>query len=133
MGHPVYLDHAATTYVLPSVVDAMLPYFRDHWANPSSVYASGRAARRALDASRDSVADVLGCRANEVLFTGGGSESDNLAITGVALQLRSRGRHIVTSQLEHHAVLHTVDWLQQEMGFEVTFVESDAHGRIDPD
>src|SRR5215210_8224420 len=89
MGRVRYLDHAATTHVDERVVEAMLPYFREHWGNPSSLYSLGRAARRALDESRDTIAGVLGCRPNEVLFTSGGSESDNLAIKGVAFARRS--------------------------------------------
>src|SRR5581483_7769397 len=133
MGRLVYLDHAATTPVLPEVVAAMLPYYHEQWANPSSVYSLGRAARRAIDAARDTVADVLGCRANEVVFTGGGSESDNLAIIGVALRLRARGMHLVTSAVEHHAVLHSMRWLERELGFQVTVLDVDRYGMVDPD
>ena len=132
MGRPVYLDHAATTYVIPEVVEAMLPYFAQQWGNPSSVYSLGRVARRAIDDARDSVADVLGCRANEVLFTGGGSESDNLAIKGVALRQGSRGGQLITTRIEHHAVLHSFQWLERELGFEVTYLDVDADGRVDP-
>ncbi len=128
----IYLDHAATTYVLPEVVEAMLPYYREHWGNPSSVYALGREARRGLDDARDTVAEVLGCRANEIVFTGGGTESDNLAISGVALRLASRGKHLVTTKIEHHAVLHTFEWLERHQGFAVTYLDVDEYGRVDP-
>jgi cysteine desulfurase len=131
MGRVTYLDHAATTPVDERVIDAMLPYLREHWANPSSLYSLGRSARRALDESRDTVADVLGCRPNEVLFTSGGSESDNLAIKGVAFARRSDGDHIVTTRIEHHAVLHTCEWLQRHFGFRVTYVDVDRNGTID--
>ena len=128
-----YLDHAATTRVDERVVEAMLPYFRERWGNPSSVYGHGRTARRALDESRDTVAGVLGCRPNEVLFTSGGSESDNLAIKGVAFARRSEGNRIVTTQVEHHAVLHACEWLERHFGFEVVYVDVDGDGTIDLD
>jgi cysteine desulfurase len=131
MGRVRYLDHAATTHVDERVVEAMLPYFREHWGNPSSLYSLGRAARRALDESRDTIAGVLGCRPNEVLFTSGGSESDNLAIKGVAFARRSEGTHIVTTRVEHHAVLHTCEWLERQFGFRVTYVDVDRDGMID--
>ena len=107
----VYLDHAATTPVDPRVVEAMRPYFVEAWGNPSSVYALGRRARRALDDARDRSAQVLRCRANEVVFTGCGTESDNLAIKGAAIaQAELRGwRHVVTTRIEHHAVLLEFD------------------------
>ena len=120
MDRVSYLDHAATTHVDERVVQAMLPYFQERWGNPSSVYSVGRIARRALDESRDTVAGILGCRPNEVLFTSCGSESDNLAIKGVAFARRSEGDHIVTSRVEHHAVLHTCEWLERHFGFRVT-------------
>ncbi len=133
MGRLSYLDHAATTHVDERVVEAMLPYFRERWGNPSSVYSNGRIARRALDESRDTVAGVLNCRPNEVLFTSGGSESDNLAIKGVAFARRAEGDHIVSSRIEHHAVLHTCEWLERHFGFRVTYVDVDRHGMVDPE
>lgn len=129
----VYLDHAATTPVDPRVVDAMLPYFTEQWGNPSSVYEHGRRARRALDEARDTVAGVLGARPNEIIFTSCGSESDNLAIKGVAMAAQERGRHMITAQTEHHAVLHTCEWLEKRYGFEVTYVGVDRFGRVDLD
>ncbi len=134
MGDYVYLDHAATTPVDPRVVEAMQPYFTDDWGNPSSVYALGRRARRALDDARDRVAQVLNCRANEIVFTGCGSESDNLAVKGAAMAAAERRgwKHVVTSTVEHHAVLHACEWLEKHQGFEVTYVDVDRHGRIDP-
>jgi cysteine desulfurase len=130
----VYLDNAATTPVDPRVFEAMRPYWLDDWGNPSSVYAVGRRARRALDNARDRIAQVLNCRANEIIFTGCGSESDNLAIKGSALALKEqRGwNHVVTSRVEHHAVLHACEWLEQHLGFEVTYVGVDRTGRVDP-
>jgi cysteine desulfurase len=134
MPEPVYLDNAATTPVDPRVVEAMQPYWLETWGNPSSVYALGRRARRALDNARDRCAQVLNCRANEIIFTGCGSESDNMAIKGSAIALaEQRGwRHVVTSRVEHHAVLHACEWLVQHMGFEVSYVDVDRHGRVDP-
>ncbi len=134
MTEPVYLDNAATTPVDPRVVEAMRPYWLEDWGNPSSVYSVGRRARRALDHARDRIAQVLNCRANEIIFTSCGSESDNLAIRGAALaQSEHHGwKHIVTSRIEHHAVLHACEWLEQHLGFEVTYVEVDEHGGVDP-
>jgi cysteine desulfurase len=131
MPEPIYLDHAATTPVRPEVVEAMLPYFGERFGNPSSIYGLGREARQALDRARDSVAAVLGCRSAEVLFTSCGSESDNLAIKGVAYALRDRGNHLITTQVEHHAVLHTFEWLERYAGFEVTYLPVDQHGVVD--
>lgn len=134
MAESVYLDNAATTPVDPRVLEAMQPYWLETWGNPSSVYAVGRRARRALDNARDRCAQVLNCRANEIIFTGCGSESDNLAIKGSALALsEQRGwKHVVTSRVEHHAVLHACEWLEKHMGFEITYVDVDSHGQVDP-
>ncbi len=134
MAEYVYLDNAATTPVDPRVFEAMRPYWLEDWGNPSSVYAVGRRARRALDRARDRCAQILNCRANEVLFTGCGSESDNLAIKGSAIALsEQRGwKHVVTSRVEHHAVLHACDWLEKHLGFEITYVDVDEFGRVDP-
>lgn len=128
----IYLDHSATTPVRAEVVEAMLPYFTDHFANPSSVYAPSRAARRAIDRARETVAAALGCAPGEILFTSGGSEGDNLAIKGVAFAHQERGRHIITSAVEHHAVLHAAEYLER-FGFRVTFLPVDRHGLVDPD
>src|SRR5689334_11523755 len=130
-----YLDYAATTPVDPRVLEAMQPFWREDWGNPSSVYAVGRRARRALDGARDRCAQVLNGRANEIIFTGCGSESDNLAIKGSAIALaEARGwKHVVTSRIEHHAVLHACEWLEKHHGFEVTYVDVDEFGRVDAD
>src|SRR3954451_13006768 len=135
MAETVYLDNAATTPVDPRVFDAMRPYWEQQWGNPSSVYGVGRRARRAVDDARDRLAQILNCRANEIVFTGCGSESDNLAIKGVALaQSEQRGfRHLVTSRVEHHAVLHACEWIEQHLGFEVTYLDVDEFGGVDPD
>jgi len=134
MSEPVYLDNAATTPVDPRVFEAMRPYWLEDWGNPSSVYSVGRRARRALDDARDRIAQLLNCRANEIVFTSCGSESDNLAIRGAALaQAEQHGwKHVVTSRIEHHAVLHACQWLEQHLGFNVTYLEVDALGRVEP-
>lgn len=126
----IYLDHAATTPVAPDVLQEMLPYFSERFGNASSVYRLGRQSMAALDAARERVAHVLGCRAAEIVFTGGGSEADNLAIKGIAYASRRRGNHIITSAIEHHAVLHTCQQLERE-GYEVTYLPVDQYGLID--
>jgi cysteine desulfurase len=130
----IYLDHAATTAVDPRVVQAMLPYWTERYGNASSIYGLGRDAHHALDAARQTVAGVLKCTANEVVFTSGGTESDNLALRGVALHQRERAgkTHIVTSPIEHHAVGHTLEQLQEHFGFEVTSVPVDGSGLVEP-
>jgi len=128
----IYLDHAATTPLRPEVLEAMLPYLTEHFGNPSSLHASGRRARQGLDEAREKVATILGARPREIVFTGGGSESDNLAIKGAAWAASARGRHIVTSSVEHHAVLNTCAMLERQ-GFEVTYLPVDRYGRVDPD
>lgn len=127
----IYADHAATTPVRKEVVAAMLPYFSTVGFNPSSQHTEGRAARAALDTARASVARLLGAQPREIVFTGGGSEADTLAIVGTARAAGGRGRHVVTAPTEHHAVLHAFDVLRDE-GFEVTQVQVDADGRVDP-
>ena len=133
MSDLIYLDHAATTAVHPAVVEAMLPYFGQSYGNPSSSYALARDGRRAIDDARDRAAELLGARSTEIIFTSGGSESNNLAIKGVLMASAGRGRHIVTTAIEHHAVLHTCEFLERYLGCEVTFVPVDEHGRVDPD
>jgi len=127
----IYLDHAATTPVHPKVLEAMLPYFTERYGNPSSIYSIAREARRGLDEARDTVAGILGARATEVIFTGGGSEADNLAIKGVAYAQRKKGNHMITSAIEHHAVLHTCEFLEKHFGFEVTYLPVDRYGIVD--
>jgi cysteine desulfurase len=131
MAEPIYLDHAATTPLAPEALEAMGPYLGEQYGNPSSIYGLARGARRALDDARDSVADLLGCRAGEIVFTSGGTEADNLAIKGVAWASRARGQHLVTTRIEHLAVLRSCEYLQR-LGFEVSYVEVDGHGRVDP-
>lgn len=127
----IYLDHAATTPVRAETLEAMLPHFIENGYNPSSLHREGRAAKAALDEARDAVARALGARRKEIVFTGSGSESDNLAVLGAARAVQRRGRHVVASATEHHAVLHALDALRAE-GWEVTLVSVDEHGRIDP-
>lgn len=131
----IYLDHSATTPVDPRVVKAMAPYWTDVFGNTESSHAFGREAANALEGARQSVADVLGCRLSEVVFTSSGTEADNLALRGAAWAARSAGRgdHIVTTPIEHHAVGRTVDQLREVFGFEVTRVPVDRHGLVDPD
>src|SRR5512139_2342750 len=130
----IYLDHAATTPVDVRVLEAMQPYWADHFGNTSSIHAVGREAQHGLDQARQTVAEVLGCSPHEIVFTGCGTESDNLAIRGSALAAREakRGKHIITLPIEHHAVSATVEQLRDLHGFDVTFVEVDQYGMVDP-
>ena len=126
-----YLDNAATTATRPQVLEAMLPYFTQHFGNPSSIHSAGRDTRRAVENARRQVAAALGCEPREIYFTAGGSESDNWALKGVAFANRKKGNHIITSAIEHHAVLHTCGWLERH-GFEVTYLPVDEYGRVNP-
>ena len=126
----VYMDHAATTPVRSEVMEAMLPYFTHRFGNASSLYTLAQESRRAVDESRELVARVLGCRTSEVVFTSGGSESDNTALKGAALALKQTGNHIITSSIEHHAVLHTCQYLE-DTGFRVTYLPVDRDGLVD--
>lgn len=128
----VYLDHNATTPVRPEVLNAMLPFFRERFGNASSIHTFGQEARASVEEARAQVAALLGARPGEVFFTGGGTESDNLAIKGVAYANRNHGYHIVTSQIEHHAVLNSCKFLERE-GFDVTYLPVDPDGLVDPD
>ena len=130
----LYLDHAATTPVDPAVLEAMLPYFSECFGNPSSIYRLGRTALQALDDARSLTAGVLGCSPKELIFLGGGSEADNLAIKGAAFAARDAGKgsHVITSAVEHHAVLHAMDYLAA-FGFEITVLPVDEHGLVSPD
>ena len=128
----IYLDHAATTPVHPKVLEAMIPYFSQKYGNPSSTYDLAWEARRALDESHSKVANSLGCTPGEVIFTSGGTESDNAAIRGAVFALKSSGNHIITSSIEHHAVLHTCTSLE-ESGFEVTYLPVDHYGMVNLD
>jgi cysteine desulfurase len=128
----IYLDHAATTPPDPRVIEAMMPMYTRYWGNPSSIYMEGQEAHRALDAARKVCADLLGASSKEIVFTSGGTESDNAAIRGAAFAQRARGRgnHIITTRVEHHAVLHTVEQLERE-GFRATYLPVTAEGVVD--
>ena len=126
----IYMDHSATTPVRPEVLQAMLPYFTADYGNPSSIYTIGQEARKAVDDAREGIARILGARMSEIVFTSGGTESDNAAIKGAAFALRSLGNHIITTAIEHHAVLHTCYQLEQ-FGFDVTYVHVDENGIVD--
>jgi len=128
---PVYMDHAATTFMKPEVIAAMAPYFSQHFGNPSSLYRFARESRKGVDEARREVGAAVGASPEEIFFTAGGSEADNWAIKGVALANRKRGDHIVTSSIEHHAVLHTCEWLEKQ-GFSVTYLPVDEFGLLDP-
>jgi cysteine desulfurase len=130
MDERIYLDHAATTPPDARVVEAMLPYLAGLWGNPSSIYAEAQEARKGLDGARRTIAGLLSCKPQEVIFTSCGTESDNLALRGVAYAARGRGNHIVTTAVEHHAVLHPAERLEQE-GFRVTYLPVDGEGFID--
>ena len=132
MMNRIYLDHAATTAVSPEVLREMLPCMTECFGNAASIHGTGREAHRALDRARKQVAAVLGAQPQEIYFTSGGSESDNWAVKGVAWAARGRGKHVITSAVEHHAVLNACAWLEG-MGFEVTRLPVDALGRVDPD
>ncbi len=126
----IYFDNAATTKLDDEVLKEMLPYLKDNYGNPSSIYKLGREARKAIEDSREKIAKVLNCKANEIYFTAGGSESDNTAIKGIAKANKKRGNHIITSKIEHPAVLETCKQLEKE-GFEITYISVDEKGIVD--
>jgi cysteine desulfurase len=128
----IYLDHAATTALDPRVLDAMLPYLTTEYGNASSIYTLGRHAMQAIDRSREQVAELIHSRPTEIAFVGCGSESDNLAIKGMAYAAQKKGNHLITSSIEHHAVLHTCQYLERA-GFKTTYLPVDEYGSIDPD
>ena len=125
-----YLDYAATTPILVEVLEAMAPYHGELFGNPSSVYETGREGKKGMEEARDLVAAAVGAQPAEIIFTGGGTEADNLALKGPAFKLRSQGNHIITTAVEHHAVLHSAEWLERQ-GFRVTFLGVDQNGLID--
>ncbi|MGA2935227.1 MAG: cysteine desulfurase NifS [Methanomicrobiales archaeon] len=127
----VYMDHAATTFTKPEVLTEMLPYFTERFGNPSSVYSLARESKQVVEAARGRVAKALGARPEECYFTAGGSESDNWALKGVAFANRKKGNHIITSKIEHHAVIHPCQWLEKQ-GFEVTYLPVDQFGLVNP-
>lgn len=130
MRRTIYFDYNATTPLDPQVLEAMLPYLGEVYGNPSSVHHVGREARALLDEARERTANVLGCKPSEIIFTSGGTEADNLAVLGTARQLREKGKHIITSAIEHHAVLHCCEYLQKKEEFEITYLPVDSEGRV---
>lgn len=129
MDKMIYMDHSATTPVKKEVLQEMLPYFSEYYGNPSSVYQLSSKSKLAIDKARDQVAKGLGAKKSEIYFTGGGSEADNWAIKGIAYRHRDKGNHIITTKIEHHAVLHTCEYLENQ-GFEVTYLDVDEYGMI---
>lgn len=128
----IYLDNAATTRVSEEVLQEMLPWFRDNYANPSAIYGFAGEAKKAVGKARERAAALIGAKPNEIYFTAGGSESDNWAIRAAAEMLADRGRHIITTKIEHHAVLHTCEYLEKQ-GYEVTYLDVDAEGKVLPE
>ncbi|MEG6566237.1 cysteine desulfurase NifS [Thermoanaerobacterium saccharolyticum] len=127
----IYLDNAATTPLRTEVLDAMMPYLSNRFGNPSSLYSYGQEAKKAIEEARDKVAAAIGANADEIFFTSGGTESDNWALKGVAYALKDKGNHIITSRVEHHAILHTCQYLESQ-GFEITYLPVDEYGLVDP-
>lgn len=125
----IYLDNAATTAVKPEVFEAMKPYFLENYSNPNSVYTFAQQGKKALDEAREAIAALIGAKANEIYFTGGGSESDNWAVKGIAEASASKGKHMITTKIEHHALLHTCEYLEKK-GYEVTYLDVDEYGMV---
>lgn len=132
MDKLIYLDNAATTQVHPLVVEEMLPFFTESYGNPSSVYQFAGTAKEAMEQARESLAAGIGARAREIYFTGGGSESDNWALIAIAERYQEKGKHIITTRIEHHAILHTCEYLEKR-GFEVTYLDVDEQGFVNPE
>lgn len=132
MDKRIYMDNAATTRVKQEIIEEMLPFFTENYGNPSSIYALGGKSKSAVEKARGQVAEALNADKKEIYFTGGGSESDNWAIKGVALKNKDKGNHIITTKIEHHAVLHTCEYLEKN-GFEVTYLDVDEYGLISLD
>ena len=128
----IYLDNAATTKTAPEVVDAMLPYFSEYYGNASTIYSLGAESKKAMDHARQTIADNLGAKPEEIYFTAGGSESDNWALKATAEAYASKGKHIITTKIEHHAILHTCEYLEKR-GFEITYLNVDRDGLISLD
>ena len=132
MSKLIYLDNAATTAVRPEVLDAMMPYLKEEYANPSSIYTFAQKSKKVVDESRRTIAELLGAKEREIYFTSGGSEGDNWALKGTAEALKAKGKHIITSKIEHHAILHTCDYLERQ-GYEVTYLDVDENGLVSPE
>ena len=129
MNKSIYMDHAATTYTKPEVLEEMIPYFTKYFGNPSSIYSLARETKKAIDVARDKIAKAINANENEIFFTGGGSEADNWAIKGIASAYKQKGNHIITTTIEHHAVLHTCEYLAKN-GYEITYLPVDEYGLI---
>ena len=130
MSRLIYLDNAATTKTAPEVVEAMLPYFTEHYGNPSSVYSFASGNKEIVSRQREVIAQALGAQANEIYFTAGGSEADNWALKAAAEAYEKKGKHIITTKIEHHAILHTCEYLEKQRGFEVTYLDVDENGVV---
>lgn len=128
----IYLDNAATTKTAPEVVQAMLPYFTEHYGNASSVYTLGAASKKAINEARRTIAESIGAKPEEIYFTAGGSEADNWALKATAEAYASKGRHMITTKIEHHAILHTCEYLEKK-GYEITYLEVDEYGLVKPE
>ena len=131
MTDRIYLDNAATTRIAPEVWEAMQPWMNEMYGNPSSIHGTGREAQKACQQARRQAAEAIGAEPKEIYFTSGGSESDNWAIKGYAFANREKGNHIITTSVEHHAVINTCRWLEKQ-GFEVTYLPVDSEGRVSP-
>ena len=130
MSRLIYLDNAATTKTAPEVVDAMIPYFTEHYGNPSSAYSFASGNKEVVSRQREIIAQALGAQANEIYFTAGGSESDNWALKATAEAYEKKGKHIITTKIEHHAILHTCEYLEKQRGFEITYLDVDENGVV---
>ena len=127
----IYLDNAATTKTAPEVVEAMLPYFSEYYGNPSSIYELAGASKKAITEGREKIADVLGAKSNEIYFTAGGSEADNWALKAAFEAYKDKGNHIITTKIEHHAILHTCEYLEKARGAKITYLDVDENGVVD--
>ena len=126
----IYLDNAATTRTAPEVVEAMLPYFSEYYGNPSSIYEIAGKSKEAITKAREQIAEVIGARPEEIYFTAGGTEADNWALVATYEAYASRGNHIITTKIEHHAILHTCEYLEKQRGARITYVDVDENGRV---
>ena len=133
MGKMIYLDNAATTKTAPEVVEAMLPYFSEYYGNPSSIYAIAGKSKEAITKGREQIANVLGAKPEEIYFTAGGSESDNWALKATFEAYKNKGNHIITTKIEHHAILHTCEYLEKERGAKITYIGVDENGVVNLD
>ena len=130
MNKLIYLDNAATTKTAPEVLEAMLPYFSEYYGNPSSIYDFGQKSKEAVTRGRQQIADVLNARKEDIYFTAGGSEADNWALKATFEAYKSKGNHIITTKIEHHAILHTCEYLEKERGAKITYLDVDENGIV---